>query len=160
MERLKGRGFLLVLFCFSQITPLARGNYGLRSPWPTFEAFSDNKKFVAELKYEESYQKAYLVVSSRGMGPRREEWRVAMNPKKLPTKAFISDDGETVVGVNATPEPGYGDEVVAFYGRAGQKAKYSLEQFAHLRDSMNESGVGQSAALLPRDRGSLLPWNR
>src|SRR5262245_58503714 len=127
------RTLLFSWFCFLVIMPMANG-YGLRQ-WPSFEAFSDNKKFVAELKYGASHQDPQLIVSSRGAAPRREQWRWPLNPKMLPTKAFVSDNGEVVVTMNGGMEPGYGDEVVVFYSRAGQKANYSLEEFAPLKDA-------------------------
>jgi hypothetical protein len=57
-------------------------------------------------------------------------WTATLSNKVSPVEALVSDDGKYVVTLDNWHRVGYGEDVVAFYGKGGQVKKYSLEEIA------------------------------
>ncbi len=119
------------------------------STWsrPTdFEVFSENERIVADITpastrlvrrglgvgppgfSEETAKPAKLSVYSVEAGKRTLLWEADLDNKVSPGEAYVSDDGEYAVTVDNWGSEGYGNNVLAFYGRDGLIRKYSLEE--------------------------------
>jgi hypothetical protein len=99
-------------------------------PPTPFVAVSENGQFVAHVTPASTNSKATVVVSAIKGQRTNELWRATLSNHSCPTEVFVSDDGSGVVSLDNWGGVGYGDDVVALYGPGGQKAKYSLEEFA------------------------------
>ena len=99
-------------------------------PPTPFEVRSENGQFIAHVIPASKNSKATLVVSAIKGQRTNELWRAILSNDVAPTEVAVSDEGASVVTMDNWGRAGYGGDVVAVYGPSGQKAKYSLEQFA------------------------------
>lgn len=135
------------LFTFALATPARPDSWG---PPSQFERFSDNRQFVAQITPAQTVKTSPTQEKS---GPRMDvfelqgetrtkQWSTDLSNSVSPCTAYVADDGAYVVTTDNYFGVGYGDDVVAFYGKSGQLRKYSLEQlFPELEDrleSMNK----------------------
>jgi hypothetical protein len=95
-----------------------------------FDVSSENKQFVAYITPGTKASKPFLIVSSANDRRTNHLWKTKLSNQVSPIQAYLSDDGESAVTLDNWFGIGYGDDVVAIYGRKGQLAKFSLEQFA------------------------------
>jgi hypothetical protein len=63
-------------------------------------------------------------------GKRTLQWRTELSNQESPYQVLVTDDGNYVVTLDEYARIGYGDEVVAIYGRGGKIKNYSLESIA------------------------------
>ena len=86
---------------------------------------SANGQFMARTQPASATQPASLRVSRKDGAPL---WQAQLTNKVSPVEVMITDDGEGVITFDNWGQVGYGDDVLAFYGRKGQLTRYSLEQ--------------------------------
>jgi hypothetical protein len=104
-------------------------------PWPTEkDYFSANGRFVAHVTPPKYLQKdePLLEVFEIRATERVPFWQHKMGNLKAPVEVYVSNDGECVVSINEHGRVGYGDYVLAFYGKDGRIKNYSMEQVLHL----------------------------
>lgn len=95
-----------------------------------FDALSENRRFIARVIPGTTNSKPRLIVSSIAKAKPNEIWHAELSNRVSPTDVYVADDGGSVVTLDNYFGIGYGDDVVAVYGRTGQLAKFSLEQIA------------------------------
>lgn len=119
------------------------------SPRPPteFEVFSESERIVAHITpalsrlvrrglgviepsgfSRETVKPAKLRVYSVETGNRTLLWGADLDNKVSPQKVYVSDDGQCAVTLDNWGNVGYGDNVLAFYGRDGLIRKCSLEE--------------------------------
>jgi hypothetical protein len=119
--------FLVGCFVFLRLVPCSADSWLAPS---TFEVLSDNKQFIARVVPATTNAKPQLLVLTVSKGRTNQLWASDLGNKVSPNSVLISDDGSSVVTLDNWGRGGYGDDVIAFYTRAGRMAKYSLEQIA------------------------------
>ena len=95
-----------------------------------FDVRSENGKFTAHVNPASKSSKATLVVFAIKGHRTNELWQATLSNLVAPSQVAVSDGGTSVVTVDNWGRLGYGEDVVAVYGPGGQKAKYSLQEFA------------------------------
>jgi hypothetical protein len=121
--------FLFVVFMSNNIV--------IADEWPRPQEkdyHSENKKFVAHVKPPEYPGKtgSLLEVCEITNSQRVSLWRSKLLNEVAPVEVFVSNDGMYVITNNEWYKVGYGDYVVAFYGKNGLIRNYSMEQVLHL----------------------------
>ena len=142
---------LLILFgLLSAIKPV----YADQWSWPVEkDYFSENTRFVAHItppKYLKK-DKPLLEVFEIKDTQRVSLFRYKIDYMQAPLEVYVSDDGGYVVTVNEHGKVGYGDHVVAFYGRKGRIKNYSMEEFLHLPENISNMELSR---LVPRSTTS------
>ena len=103
--------------------------------WPQEkDYYCENKRFVAHVtppKYPEKTG-SLLEVFEVQKDQRTSLWRCKPGNKVAPVEVYISNNGRYVVTNNEWHRVGYGDFVVAFYGKNGLIKNYSMEEVLHL----------------------------
>ena len=122
----------LILFV---VIPGIKAVYADSWSWPTEkDYFSENTRFVAHItppKYLKE-DKPLLEVFEIKDTQRVSLFRYKIYYMRAPLEVYVSDDGGYVVTVNEHGKVGYGDHVVAFYGKKGRIKNYSMEEILHL----------------------------
>ncbi|MHC4322757.1 MAG: hypothetical protein ACYSUX_00625 [Planctomycetota bacterium] len=128
-------------------------------PWPQEENYySENKKFVAHVtppKYPEktgSLLEVFEITNSQ----RVSLWQCKLLNDVAPVEVFVSNDGMYVITNNEWHKVGYGNYVVAFYGKNGLIRNYSMEQVLHLPGDIS---AGELFQLVPHSASSRW-WDR
>ena len=111
-------------------------NVGWADSWAsptTQEHRSSNGKYVARVVPawgERRNQAPTVTVFEDNTEAGEQRWTATLSNKVSPVEAIVSDDGEFVVTLDNWHRVGYGEDVVAFYGKGGQIKRYSLEEIA------------------------------
>ncbi len=110
---------------------------GMSAAWadswasPTTQEYrSSNDKYVARVvpAWAERRDLAPTVtVFEDNTEAGQQRWTATLSNNVSPVEAIVSDDGKFVVTLDNWHRVGYGEDVVAFYGKGGQIKKYSLE---------------------------------
>lgn len=117
-------------------------------PPTPLDARSENGQFTAHVTPAKPNSKATVVVSAIKDRRTNETWRATLSNHASPIEVAVSDEGDAVVTLDNWGGVGYGDDVVAVYGPGGQKAKYSLQEFAPPPKPLLSSPPGFSMATI------------
>lgn len=122
--------------------------------WPTEkDYFSENGNFVAHVtppKYLKK-DKPLLEVFEITDTQRVLLFQCKMGYIRAPLEVYVSDDGRYVVTVNEHGSVGYGDHVIAFYGKKGRIKNYSMEEILHFSKDISRAELHQ---LIPHSTSS------
>ena len=124
-------------------------------PWPTEkDYFSENQQFAAHVTPPKYLQKdePLLEVFEIKNAQRVPVWQCKLGNEKAPVEVYASNDGRYVVTVNEHGRAGYGDYVVAFYGKDGRIKNYSLEEILNLPEPISKSEIEEMQRLLKDTR--------
>ncbi|MBN1360748.1 MAG: hypothetical protein JW993_09160 [Sedimentisphaerales bacterium] len=111
------------------------GTVALADEWrtPTEADYpSANGRYVAHVTPARDAQKPRLDVFELRATERIARWSCELANQVAPVEVYLSDDGRCVATCNEWHKVGYGDSVLAFYGKQGLIASYSMEQVLHL----------------------------
>lgn len=122
--------------------------------WPVEkDYFSENTRFVTHItppKYLKK-DKPLLEVFEIKDTQRVSLFRYKIDYMQAPVEVYVADDGGYVVTVNEHGKVGYGDHVVAFYGKKGRIKNYSMEEILHLPENISNMELSR---LVPRSTTS------
>ena len=94
----------------------------------TFTVRSSDGKYLARLDPARGPRKRESpIVTVFPSDDPKEIWKTQLSNRVSPTTAMLSDDGRYIVTLDNWYKSGHGDDLLAFYDRNGQVAKYSLE---------------------------------
>lgn len=121
-------------FCFCCLIQLISIS-ALADSWTaphTFEETAGNGKFIAVIVPAQRGKpgRPTLEVFKLEDQKRASQWRVELSNAVSPMEALVTDDGQYAVTLDNHARVGYGDDVVAIYGKIGQIKKYSMETIA------------------------------
>jgi hypothetical protein len=124
--------------------------------WPSPQEkdyHSENKKFVAHVKPPEYLGKtgSFLEVFEITNSQRVSLWQCKLLNEVAPVEVFVSNNGMYVTTNNEWHKVGYGNYVVAFYGKSRLIRNYSMEQVLHLPADIS---TGELFQLVPHSVSS------
>jgi hypothetical protein len=107
--------------------------------------WSASQRYILEVYPSDSAaeQKGCRAVLSetRPAGDPMEVCRVALTNDVSPVSAVVSDDGHYFITFDEWHSVGYGNAVLAFYGRGGLLRNYSLEELVGMQGSLGWNGL-------------------
>jgi hypothetical protein len=110
--------------------------------WPAAtvkDYFSTSGKFVAHVTPARLNEQSLLEVFEMKVTERAAVWQCKLGNKVAPVEVYVSNDGRYVVTNNEWHRVGYGDLVVAFYGKDGPIKNYSMEEVLRLPSDISNS---------------------